>query len=112
MRSRTSRDADVLAAFDGEDDLFGRAGVVVVEVEATVDAAMGETYLAPRSNSLSIACWYTPASGRFVGDVNAVATWSTVVVSCPPKTMSRGRACPLSGPMSYQRKVNAPGCRP
>ncbi|MCU1247701.1 MAG: hypothetical protein JWQ49_730 [Edaphobacter sp.] len=34
------RDADVVAAFDGEDDLFGFAGAVVVEVEATVDASV------------------------------------------------------------------------
>ena len=33
-------DAYVLAAFDGEDDLFGVAGAVVVEVEAAVDAAV------------------------------------------------------------------------
>src|SRR5205823_10581671 len=32
-------DADVVAAFDGEDDLFGVAGAVVVEEEAAVDAA-------------------------------------------------------------------------
>ncbi len=30
-----------MAAFDGEDDLAGVAGVVVVEVEAAVDAAIG-----------------------------------------------------------------------
>jgi hypothetical protein len=30
-----------VAAFDGEDNLAGRAGVVVVEVEAAVDAAVG-----------------------------------------------------------------------
>jgi hypothetical protein len=34
-------DADVLAALDGEDDLAGVAGFVVVEVEAAVDAAVG-----------------------------------------------------------------------
>jgi hypothetical protein len=34
-------DADVVAALDGEDDLAGVAGVVVVEVEAAVDAAVG-----------------------------------------------------------------------
>ena len=34
-------DADVLAALDGEDDLPGVAGFVVVEVEAAVDAAVG-----------------------------------------------------------------------
>ena len=34
-------DADVVAALDGEDDLAGRAGVVVMEVEASVDAAVG-----------------------------------------------------------------------
>ena len=33
-------DADVLSAFDREDDLFGIAGAVVVEVEAAVDAAI------------------------------------------------------------------------
>ena len=33
--------ADVLAALDGEDDLPGVAGFVVVEVEAAVDAAVG-----------------------------------------------------------------------
>ncbi len=37
-------DADVLAAFDGEDDLFGVAGAVVVEVEAAVDAAVGSFF--------------------------------------------------------------------
>jgi hypothetical protein len=30
-----------VAALDGEDDLAGRAGVVVVEVEAAVDASVG-----------------------------------------------------------------------
>jgi len=30
-------DADVVAAFDGEDDLFGVAGAVVVEEEAAVN---------------------------------------------------------------------------
>jgi hypothetical protein len=34
-------DADVVAALDGEDDLAGVAGVVVVEVEAAIDAAVG-----------------------------------------------------------------------
>ncbi len=34
-------DADVVAALDGEDNLAGVAGVVVVEVEAAVDAAVG-----------------------------------------------------------------------
>jgi hypothetical protein len=33
-------DADVVAAFDGEDDLLGIAGAVVVEEEAAVDAAV------------------------------------------------------------------------
>ena len=41
MRSRTVGDADVVAALDGEDDLAGRAGVVVVEVETAIDAAVG-----------------------------------------------------------------------
>jgi hypothetical protein len=34
-------DADVLATLDGEDDLPGVAGFVVVGVEAAVDAAVG-----------------------------------------------------------------------
>ena len=37
-------DADVLASFDGEDDLLGGTGVVVVEVEASVDASVGSFF--------------------------------------------------------------------
>ena len=37
-------DADVVAALDGEDDLARVSGVVVVEVEAAVDAAVGSFF--------------------------------------------------------------------
>ena len=64
----------------------------------------------PLYSSAIMACSYSFGGGRLLGAVKASATWSMVVVDCPPS--SSARICPsgTGGPMSYRIIVTDPAC--